>query len=113
LAQRMILVCDKCDQEKEDVTTHTITLDGQSREVELCEDDVKLVSDLVELGRSVSSYVPKTRATGTPKPSSGLDLTKIREWAKANPDKAQYKDKPWYAEKGRIPDHIIDAYKAA
>ena len=110
------LVCDKCKKQSEDVQTRKITFDGQTLEVELCDADAKLITDLVELGRTVEPEpvpvirVPQRRGVGAPKTSSDYN-GKVRAWARENP--VEYNGNPWYAEKGRIPDVVVAAYEAA
>lgn len=96
--------CDICGSTK-DVRTHTISLDGQAREIDLCGKDGRA------LDKVASKYVPHARkvrrvaGTGRRTVSDRERSADIRAWAKSKGYEV--------SDRGRIPESIERDYAAA
>ena len=96
--------CDICGSTK-DAQTHTISLDGQAREIDLCGKDGRA------LDKVASKYVPYARkvrratATGRRTVSDRQHSANVREWAKSKGYGV--------SDRGRIPASVEDEYEAA
>ncbi len=96
--------CDICGSTK-DAQTHTISLDGQAREIDLCGKDGRA------LGKVAGKYVPHARkvrratATGRRTVSDRERSADIRAWAKSKGFQV--------SERGRIPENVEREYAAA
>lgn len=86
----------------------TFSIDGRSYEIDLS------TSNADELHRAFAPYVDAGRSTGstgagrirrTSPAGSDIDLSAVREWARANGHTV--------SDRGRVPATIIDAYKTA
>ena len=98
------ITCDICGSSK-DAQTHTISLDGQAREIDLCGKDGRA------LGKVASKYVPHARkarrapATGRRTTSDRQHSADIRAWAKAEGFEV--------SDRGRIPADLERQYATA
>jgi len=96
--------CDICGS-TEDAKTHTISLDGQAREIDLCAKDARA------LDKVASKYVPyarkvrHARATGRRTTSDRQHSAAVREWAKSMGYEV--------SDRGRIPESVERDYAAA
>jgi ribosome-binding protein aMBF1 (putative translation factor) len=96
--------CDICGSTK-DAQTHTISLDGQAREIDLCGKDGRA------LDKVASKYVPHARkvrrapATGRRTVSDRERSADIRAWAKSKGFQV--------SDRGRIPENVEREYAAA
>jgi len=112
---RVVLTCDLHGDDTDAVSTLTI-LDGNAKyELDLCQQHL---DELTSSGRrvrrqrkgrpSTSKRRPakkSTRARKARRTRKSLDVTTIREWARANGYSV--------GDRGRIPASIADAYKAS
>jgi len=106
MAKITTLRCDgPCGQSSEDVRTRTLAFDGRTVELELCDTDAKLITELTELGRPVGApAVAKRRSSGTTQ--AGSDRSNlIRAWAREHNIEVM--------EKGRISKKVQEAYDLA
>jgi uncharacterized membrane protein len=96
--------------------TETVTfgLDGASYEIDLSKKNAaalrKSLDRYVKAARATSASARRTRRTATPskngaKPKRGYDIVQLREWAGAN--------KVSVPSRGRIPQAVVEQYKAA
>ena len=98
------ITCDICGSTK-DAQTHTISLDGQAREIDLCGKDGRA------LDKVASKYVPHARkarrapATGRRTTSDRQHSADIRAWAKAEGFEV--------SDRGRIPADLERQYATA
>ena len=98
------ITCDICGSTK-DAQTHTISLDGQAREIDLCGKDGRA------LAKVAGKYVPHARkvrrapAAGRRTTSDRQRSTDIREWAKGQGSKI--------SDRGRIPESVEREFEAA
>ena len=98
------ITCDICGSTK-DTQTHTISLGGQAREIDLCGKDGRA------LGKVASKYVPHARrvkrspATGRRTTSDRERSADIRAWAKSKGFQVR--------DRGRIPENVEREYAAA
>ena len=98
------VTCDICGSSK-DAQTHTISLDGQAREIDLCGKDGRA------LGKVASKYVPHARkarrapAAGRRTTSNRQHSANVREWAKSKGFEV--------SDRGRIPEDVEREYAAA
>ena len=96
--------CDICGSTK-DAQTHTISLDGQAREIDLCGKDGRA------LGKVAGKYVPHARkvrratATGRRTTTDRQHSADIRAWAKSQGFEV--------SDRGRIPADLEHQYSAA
>jgi hypothetical protein len=110
MAQKMLVqfVDDLDGTPSEDVSTIQFGLDGVSYEIDLNADNAERLRD------ALASYVESGRRTGgrvkrgnraTDKTTGAAEASQIREWARENGYEL--------SGRGRIPAHVIDAYKEA
>jgi hypothetical protein len=98
------ITCDICGSSK-DVQTHTISLDGQAREIDLCGKDSRA------LDKVASKYVPHARKVRRAPATSRRTVrdrehsADVRAWAKAEDFKV--------SDRGRIPENVEREYAAA
>ena len=98
------ITCDICGSSK-DVQTHTISLDGQAREIDLCGKDGRA------LAKVASKYVPHARkvrratAAGRRTTTDRQHSADIRAWAKSQGFEV--------SDRGRIPADVEHQYSAA
>ena len=96
--------CDICGSTK-DAQTHTISLDGQAREIDLCGKDGRA------LGKVAGKYVPHARkvrratTTGRRTTTDRQHCADIRAWAKSQGFEV--------SDRGRIPEDVERKYAAA
>ena len=96
--------CDICGSTK-DAQTHTISLDGQAREIDLCGKDGRA------LAKVAGKYVPharkvrRTTATGRRTTTDRQHSADIRAWAKSQGFEV--------SDRGRIPADLERQYSAA
>ena len=102
---------DDLDESTEDVRTVSLTLDGQSVDIDLSAKNFeklsKALAPYLEAGRktSTSATTRRRRASAAPAPVKSSDTQAIREWAEANGHEV--------SSRGRIKKSIVDAYEAA
>lgn len=98
------ITCDICGSTK-DAQTHTLSLDGQAREIDLCGKDGRA------LAKVASKYVPHARkvrrapATGRRTVSDRERSADIRAWAKTQGFQI--------SDRGRIPEGVEREYADA
>ena len=98
------ITCDICGSSK-DAQTHTISLDGQAREIDLCGKDGRA------LDKVASKYVPHARkvrwapTTGRRTASDRERSADIRAWAKSRGFEV--------SDRGRIPADLERQYATA
>jgi hypothetical protein len=120
---REVVITDDLDGSP-NAKTITYTFEGQEYEIDLSEANLEKLrealkpylekSRLVEREQPILQVVPsgrgRRRSTGTGPSSSGRsDLGQVREWAKEQQEARGWK----VADRGRIPQNIIDAYDEA
>jgi hypothetical protein len=108
MAQKVnIILVDDID-ESEAVETVSFGLDGSSYEIDLNEKNAKKLRDAlapyVGSGRKVTGRRGRGRSAAKAS-SSAHSAKEIRDWARSN----GYEDVP---ERGRIPNHIREAFEA-
>lgn len=103
---------DDLDESTEDVRTVSLSVDGQSVEIDLSaknfEKLTKAVAPYLEAGRKTpSDNAPRRRRTSgaATTPAKASDTQAIRGWAQANGHEV--------SSRGRIKKDIVDAYEAA
>ena len=101
---------DDLDESTEDVRTVSLSVDGQSVEIDLSAKNFeklsKAVAPYLEAGRKTSSSTTaRRRRTPATTPTKTADTQAIREWAQANGHDVN--------SRGRIKKNIVDAYEAA
>ncbi len=113
MTQRVVLACDKCGRETPGTAKHILALDGREREIDLCADDLKPVTRLLEKARPANGRAGKP--AGRQEGANGLSAEErkaVRQWAAANP--VQVNGKPWQAAStGKIPAVVVWAYQEA
>ena len=98
------ITCDICGSTK-DTQTHTIGLDGQAREIDLCGKDGRA------LAKVAGKYVPHARkvrrspAAGRRTITDRQHSASVREWAKGQGFKI--------SDRGRIPENVEREFEAA
>ena len=112
--------CDLHDGDMtDDVQTVSFGLDGQSYELDACEEHRAQLQDAFAPyvgaarkagGRGGSGgSAPRRASRGTSRPSSGgsdrEEVQRIREWARANGHQV--------SERGRLSSSVLEAYRAA
>jgi len=102
---------DDLDESTEDVRTVSLSIDGQSVEIDLSAKNFeklsKAVAPYLEAGRKTSSGNAARRRRTSPATTTAKtsDTQAIREWAQANGHDVN--------SRGRIKKDIVDAYEAA
>jgi hypothetical protein len=103
---------DDLDESTEDVRTVSLSIDGQSVEIDLSAKNFeklsKAVAPYLEAGRKTSSGNAARRRRTSPATTTVTktsDTQAIREWAQANGHDVN--------SRGRIKKDIVDAYEAA
>jgi len=103
---------DDLDESTEDVRRVSLSVDGQSVEIDLSAKNLdklsKAVAPYLEAGRKTSSSTaPRRRRTSAAPaaPRKSSDTQAIREWAQANGHDVN--------SRGRIKKDIVEAYEAA
>ncbi len=103
---------DDLDESTEDVRTVSLSVDGQSVEIDLSaknfEKLTKAMAPYLKAGRKTSSANTARRRrapSATTTPAKTSDTQAIREWAQANGHDV--------SSRGRIKKDIVDAYEAA
>lgn len=111
MAQKVLvqLVDDLDGTSSHDVTTVLFGLDGVSYEIDLSEENAEKLraslSPYVDSARRVGGRVKRgTRPAGS-KSANASEAGQIREWAQENGYEL--------AGRGRIPSHVVDAYRQA
>src|SRR4051812_17315775 len=111
MAQRVITeLTDDTDGKPADETV-TFSLDGREYEIDLTSKNAaalrKAVDVYVKNGRRISGgRRPRTSTTPPTQRTSGdLDTKAVREWANKNGHTV--------SERGRIPNNVVEAYRAA
>lgn len=111
MAQKVLvqLVDDLDGSSSHDVTTVLFGLDGVSYEIDLSDTNAERLRDslaqYVDSARRVGGRVKRgTRPVGS-KAAAASEAGQIREWAQENGYEL--------AGRGRIPSHVVDAYKQA
>jgi hypothetical protein len=106
MAQKVLvqLVDDLDGTSSQDVSTVLFGLDGVSYEIDLSDANAERLRD------SLADYVESARRTGGrikrgTRPAQSGEAGQIREWALENGFEL--------AGRGRIPSHVLDAYKEA
>jgi hypothetical protein len=110
MAQRVVTLFtdDITGEAGEDISTHTISLDGVGCEIDLGNDNYQKLLD--ELG----PYLNAGRRTGFPKPGrakrakstdQGPDALKVREWARSQGIVVSLR--------GRVSKDVVEKYTAA
>lgn len=112
MAQKVLvqLVDDLDGTSSQDVTTVLFGLDGVSYEIDLTEANAERLreslTEYVEAARRVGGRIKRgTRPAAGSKAASANEASQIREWAQENGFEL--------AGRGRIPSHVVEAYKAA
>ncbi|MCY1718681.1 Lsr2 family protein [Microbacterium sp. SL62] len=84
------------------------SVDGRSYEIDLSESNAadlrRAFAPYVEAARSIGSAGPGRSRRGS-QPKSNVDLSAIREWARANGHTV--------SDRGRVPGSIVEAFQAA
>src|ERR1700742_2063693 len=110
MAQKVLvqLVDDLDGQVGDDVTTIQFGLDGATYEIDLSGDHAErfreALSPFVESARRIGGRLNRGTKPGTASATAD-EARRIREWAAAN----EYDLSP----RGRIPRHVVDAYRQA
>ncbi|OLF09001.1 hypothetical protein BLA60_20630 [Actinophytocola xinjiangensis] len=112
MAQKVLvqLVDDLDGTSSQDVTTVLFGLDGVSYEIDLTDDNAERLREsltaYVDSARRVGGRIKRgTRPAAGSKAASANEASQIREWAQENGFEL--------AGRGRIPSHVVEAYKAA
>lgn len=112
MAQKVLvqLVDDLDGTSSEDVSTVLFGLDGVTYEIDLTEANAERLRDglasYVDSARRVGGRVKRgTRPAAGSKAASASEAGQIREWAQQNGFEL--------AGRGRIPSHVVEAYKEA
>jgi hypothetical protein len=112
MAQKVLvqLVDDLDGTSSHDVTTVLFGLDGVSYEIDLTDDNAERLRDsltaYVESARRVGGRIKRgTKPAPGSKAASANEASQIREWAQENGFEL--------AGRGRIPSHVVEAYKEA
>ena len=109
MAQRIVTELTDDTNGKPADETVTFGLDGREYEIDLTSKNAKALRKAFDLyvahGRRTSGRRPRTSASASSRPSSGLDTKAVREWANKNGFTV--------SERGRIPGNVIEAYQAA
>ncbi|MCT2588201.1 histone-like nucleoid-structuring protein Lsr2 [Actinophytocola gossypii] len=112
MAQKVLvqLVDDLDGTSSQDVTTVLFGLDGVTYEIDLTEANAERLreslSEYVESARRVGGRIKRgTRPAAGSKAASANEAAQVREWAQENGFEL--------AGRGRIPSHVVEAYKAA
>jgi hypothetical protein len=112
MAQKVLvqLVDDLDGTSSQDVTTVLFGLDGVSYEIDLTDANAERLREslasYVESARRVGGRIKRgTRAAAGSKAASANEASQIREWAQENGYEL--------AGRGRIPSHVVEAYKQA
>ena len=112
MAQKVLvqLVDDLDGTSSQDVTTVLFGLDGVSYEIDLTEANAERLreslGEYVESARRVGGRIKRgTRPAPGSKAASANEAAQVREWAQENGYEL--------AGRGRIPSHVVQAYKAA
>jgi hypothetical protein len=103
---------DDLDESTEDVRTVSLSLDGQSVEIDLSAKNFEKLSQAVapylQAGRKAASSASRRRRStsfAAPAAAKANDTQAIRAWAQANGHAVN--------SRGRIKKEIVDAYEAA
>lgn len=102
---------DDLDESTEDVRTVSLSLDGQSVEIDLSAKNfdklAQAVAPYLEAGRRASGGATRRRRSASAAPAAPKTnhTQAIREWAQANGHEVN--------SRGRIKKEIVDAYEAA
>ena len=102
---------DDLDESTDDVRTVSLSVDGQSVEIDLSarnyENLSQAVAPYLDAGRktSTSTATTRRRRTSPAAPAKTTDTQAIREWAQASGLEVN--------SRGRIKKDIVDAYQAA
>jgi Lsr2 len=112
MAQKVLvqLVDDLDGTSSNDITTVLFGLDGVSYEIDLTEANAERLreslTEYVDAARRVGGRIKRgTRPAAGSKAASANEAAQIREWAQENGYEL--------AGRGRIPSHVVEAYKAA
>lgn len=86
----------------------TFSVEGRAYEIDLSDKNAdkfyKALTPYVDAARAVNTGA-SARASQSSRPKSDVDLSAVREWARANGHTV--------SDRGRVPGTVIDAYKAA
>jgi len=112
MAQKVLvqLVDDLDGTSSQDVTTVLFGLDGVSYEIDLTEANAERLreslAEYVESARRVGGRIKRgTRPAAGSKAASANEAAQVREWAQENGFEL--------TGRGRIPSHVVEAYKTA
>jgi Lsr2 len=112
MAQKVLvqLVDDLDGTSSQDVTTVLFGLDGVSYEIDLTDENAdrlrEALAAYVDSARRVGGRIKRgTKPAAGSKAASANEASQIREWAQENGFEL--------AGRGRIPSHVVEAYKAA
>jgi nucleoid-associated protein Lsr2 len=111
MAQKVLvqLVDDLDGTSSHDVTTVLFGLDGVSYEIDLTESNAERLrdslADYVDSARRIGGRVKRGARPGANKSASASEAGQIREWAQDNGFEL--------AGRGRIPSHVVEAYRQA
>lgn len=106
MAQKVITIYadDLTGEETAEVTTHTLSLDGVTYEVDLGPDSYDKLLEAVAPFTRVGRRTRKSKKS-RPQAASGEDTAAIRAWAKSKGYEI--------SERGRVPASIREAYEKA
>lgn len=111
MAQKVLvqLVDDLDGTSSHDVTTVLFGLDGVTYEIDLSDTNAERLreslSEYVDSARRVGGRVKRGTRPGGSKAAAASEAGQVREWAQENGFEL--------AGRGRIPSHVVEAYKQA
>ena len=98
------ITCDICGSTR-DAQTHTLSLDGQAREIDLCGKDSRALAKVAGKYVPYARKVRRARATGRRTITDRQHSANVREWAKGQGFKI--------SDRGRIPESVEREFAAA